>query len=155
MEKIGLKYIVNDNTAIQGIIDLFDSQDPQVSIFIIKLLSVICWHSPEGFEKVIDGLELYRESTDNESMWIPIVTDLKPMLAEISNHQNREYVLFTMSLINAILNSFTNLEDRVSYRKNLEQLGFDKVVIYLRDLIISMEPRINTMMHGLIKWMNT
>ena len=30
-EKTGLMYIVRDSTAIQGIIDLFDSQDPQVS----------------------------------------------------------------------------------------------------------------------------
>ena len=52
---------------------------------IIKLLSVICWHSPEGFEKVIDGLENYCVNTDAQSMWIPIVRDLKPMIAEISN----------------------------------------------------------------------
>ena len=104
-------------------------------------------------------------------MWIPIITDLKPMIAEISNtevHERTEirmndtyssllgnnddddnnngrnqfafeYVLFAMGLINAILNSFTSLEDRVAYRKDLEQLGFDKIVSYLSDLIISME----------------
>ena len=46
-DKIGLKYIVQDSTAIQGIIDLFDSQDPQVCIsfipsFIILAQKITC-----------------------------------------------------------------------------------------------------------------
>eukprot|EP01083_Nonionella_stella_P035689 97347_1 len=148
-DKIGLQYIVSDVTAIQGIIDLFGCSDPQVSILIIKLLSVICWHSPQGFEKVMDALELYAQNTNNhmhnQSIWIPIMVHLKPMIAQLKHEGNElnefaaEYVLFTIGLINAILNSFCLLEDRVLYRKDLEQLGFDKIIAYLSDFILAME----------------
>ena len=42
-DKIGLKYIVQDSTAIQGIIDLFDSQDPQVlsSLYTIQCIQYV------------------------------------------------------------------------------------------------------------------
>merc|ERR1712154_687377 len=108
----------------------------------------------------------YSTETECVSIWVPIVADLKPMIAEVSNsavngsmylvdhHSGNsndsanengrnqlayEYVLFTMGLINALLNSFVSLEDRVACRNELEQLGFDKIVDYLSELLLTME----------------
>ncbi|ETO20785.1 hypothetical protein RFI_16430, partial [Reticulomyxa filosa] len=209
-DKIGLKFIVRHEYALQAIIDLLDNEDLGVRLLIIKLVSAVCWHDEMGFDKVIECLNQYAKDKHLTSIWEPFVHPLLPMATMLQLHKNIslsneitlddsdsndddddddddddnnddddndneftsteqkqdkeettltammkhkncnsntvtdedeksvqeqngrpipsfEFQLYTIGLLNAILNSFP-LEDRVTYRKQLGALGIDNVL---------------------------
>ena len=152
-------YIFIDKIAIQGICDMFDNEDRNIRLLVTKLLSALCWHSSIGFEKVVESMEEYRKNNKSgkpyKSIWEPILISLRPMIGEYSNDNidnesksnnngninkgrvSFEFCLYSIGLINAILNSFQDLKTRVKYRNELDTLGFNNIVSYLEDILLT------------------
>ena len=119
----GLSVVVNTPQGIDCLIAALTSADDGQRMQLVDLLAVICWISDTGHELIVHSFQQRPQS-------------YSVLVASLSS-TNVELLTRVLTFINALINAVPLLEDRVSMRQQMVDLGLTARLTSISDVIDS------------------
>ena len=119
----GLSVVVNTPQGIDCLIAALTSTDDGQRMQLVDLLAVICWISDTGHELIVNSFQQR-------------VKSYSVLVASLSS-TNVELLTRVLTFINALINAVPLLEDRVSMRQQMVDLGLTTRLAHIQDVIDS------------------
>ena len=117
----GLSVVVNTPQGIDCLIAALTSADDGQRMQLVDLLAVICWISDTGHELIVSSFQQRPKS-------------YSVLVASLSS-SNVELLTRVLTFINALINAVPLLEDRVSMRQQMVDLGLTTRLASINDVI--------------------
>ena len=130
---IGFGIILAHKFAVQAICDMFENRNTKVRRKVLRLLTAICMTSEKGYERVESALKSFGTDHGANSMYEEFV---KGMYFET----NLDFRLDALRFINAIIQRMPQYEERIEARRFLTELGFDKILNELENVVSQIKP---------------
>ncbi len=119
--KIGFNSVLSAENGIRTLALCMDIPQDEVRSKVFKLLTVVCIASPSNQLKVMDGMKHYKDRKKEKQRF-------SNLLAHFEYAPTMEEKVNIMTFINALVNTPTDLDVRISIRSEFEKLGFDKLL---------------------------
>jgi len=123
----GIDLVISHPEAIRFIVSQWDKNDMNVREAVLQILTSMSWFSRhEGFPKVFDSLNWYRELYGYRSFWTPFVESLK------ENMEFANYARHIVRMLNVLLLCVQEFDSRVDQRRTLEGEHYQEILDTLK-----------------------
>ncbi|KYQ93845.1 actin binding protein [Tieghemostelium lacteum] len=116
--KVGLESVIKVPNSIRTISLALDTPHVKTKIMVSELLSALCVLHQKGHDLVLDGMDNYRE----------VKREKKPFIHLIQGLKNPPLQAVTFALINTLISSSNNVEQRVRVRNQFKKIGLQKII---------------------------
>lgn len=123
--QIGLDYIVDNKDYTQKLATTLDTNKILVKKQIFELLSALSVYNSDGFKRVLETLEHYKNNKNQRYRF-------KFLVDELREAKDADYQTALMALVNCIIISSSALKDRIRYRNEFIGLKILDVIRQLR-----------------------
>lgn len=127
--ELGLRAVLRTPGAVQSLCLALDSNgmDPRVKNTILKLLTVTCMMPPDGHRNLLLAMNEYRLIKNDKQRFVGLIKALKKATTV-------EQQLGYMYLINALINSPSDIDLRVAIRSEFTRLGLPEIIARLKQV---------------------
>ncbi|CAH1777295.1 unnamed protein product [Owenia fusiformis] len=122
----GLDYIIENKEFIKKLATALDTDAVPVKKQVFELLSALCVYSPDGYTRALDALQHYKE-TKKTRYRFSLISD------ELNQAKVTAYKSTLVALINCIIISTDNIEERIRIRNEFIGLKLLEIIQRLRD----------------------
>ncbi|XP_065177780.1 inverted formin-2-like isoform X2 [Sycon ciliatum] len=124
--RAGLEFLIRNSRQYTGqLAKALNTQNVLVKKQVLELLACLCVYSIDGYDIALDTLEAHQELVGNRNRFESLITELE-------HSEIEPYTAVVVLLVNCIINTEDELEDRLELRDEFIGLGLLKVLQPLR-----------------------
>ena len=131
----GYDLVSSHALSVTAMLEMVESQDDEVVVLSVKMLSALCWWRRTAYDAVLAALTQFAADRQLTTFWTVLLRIVDADFeggAEVNAEAvsgSTKLQLHGVLLINAITNTpWLVLEDRVFIRRHLSALGFDSIL---------------------------
>ncbi|GAM24844.1 hypothetical protein SAMD00019534_080190 [Acytostelium subglobosum LB1] len=126
--RVGLEAVIKNPTSIASIALILDTTHLKSRIMVLEMLAALCVLHPKGRTLVLAAMDNYREVKRETKPYLHLVQSL-------TNASSPQAQFETFALINTLISTADNVEDRVNIRSQFKRIGIVKAIQDLADQI--------------------
>jgi hypothetical protein len=111
----GMQAGLENPIILEDIVMFLDFENIEIAINVIELLSVSCWESDEGYDRVMDGMDRYQRFHLEPKRYYN-------MIEAVKGADNLRFKVKCLQFINTIVNRAPDLEGRAAAREEFASL---------------------------------
>ena len=112
----GMAKAIEDDDAMDAIVLCLNFSDLELSEKVIELVSVSCWYSIEGYDRVTAAMERYQKFHQDPKPFFTMINSLEKI-------ESLDFKMKVLQFINTIVNKSPDLVDRCVLRNDFHALG--------------------------------
>ncbi|GAM18201.1 hypothetical protein SAMD00019534_013760, partial [Acytostelium subglobosum LB1] len=126
--KIGIDKAIKTPHSMSKLVLCLDTPKLDTRSSVIELLTAVCITSEEGFRLVLDAFSHYKQVKKERVRFFFLVDSMKQLQAD------DDYLTICLGLINGLVNSSEEVDERVQLRTEFTRLGLDELVLKKKNL---------------------
>eukprot|EP01133_Synstelium_polycarpum_P017416 gene17416-20781_t len=118
--RVGLEAVIKMQNGMNSIALILDTAHLKTKIMVSELLAALCVLHAKGHAMVLSAMDHYRQVKREKKPYIHLIQGLKNPSASLQ--------AVTFALVNTLISSAKNVEDRIKVRNQFKRIGLVKMI---------------------------
>ncbi|KAF2072641.1 hypothetical protein CYY_006043 [Polysphondylium violaceum] len=120
--KFGIEKAITTPSSMNKLILCMDTGKVDTRSSVFEILTAVCLISEKGYQLVLDAMTHFKQSRKEKFRFTFLVESMKKLA------DDKEYLTTCLALINGLVNSSDEIDERVQLRTEFSRLGLDNII---------------------------